>query len=105
MHEREVLNTYKEAAKKREIKLCCPVNYQRAELLKIIPKEILEKDYGCGDPTIYVKEGEIVVDLGCGSGKHCYMIAQIVGPKGKVIGIDFNDEMLHLARKYQKEIA
>ncbi len=103
--ETSVLETYKRAAKEKNIKLCCPVSYSRPELLKIIPQEILERDYGCGDPTVYVREGEVVLDLGSGSGKHCYMIAQIVGPKGKVIGVDFNDEMLALARKYQDEIA
>lgn len=100
-----VLETYKGAARSKEVKLCCPVSYTRPELLKIIPSEILERDYGCGDPTQYVREGEVVLDLGSGSGKHCYMIAQIVGPKGKIIGVDFNDEMLALARKYQQEIA
>lgn len=103
--ETAVLETYKKAAKSKEVRLCCPVSYSRPELLKVIPQEILERDYGCGDPTIYVREGEVVLDLGSGSGKHCYMIAQIVGPKGKVIGVDFNDEMLALARKYQDVIA
>ncbi len=103
--ESAVLDTYKRAAKSKEVRLCCPVSYTRPELLKVIPEEILERDYGCGDPTQFVREGEIVLDLGSGSGKHCYMIAQIVGPKGKVIGVDFNDEMLALARKYQREIA
>jgi radical SAM/Cys-rich protein len=103
--ESAILETYKRAAKSKETRLCCPVSYTRPELLRVIPEEILERDYGCGDPTPYVREGEIVLDLGSGSGKHCYMIAQIVGPKGKVIGIDFNDAMLALARKYQREIA
>ncbi|MCC6048202.1 MAG: methyltransferase domain-containing protein [Thermodesulfobacterium sp.] len=105
MQEIATLERYKRAAKKPEKALCCPVSYQPPELLKIIPQEILEVDYGCGDPTVYVREGEVVVDLGSGSGKHVYMIAQIVGPKGKVIGVDFNKEMLSLARKYQDEIA
>jgi radical SAM/Cys-rich protein len=105
MQEIATLERYKRAAKKPEKALCCPVSYQRPELLKIIPQEILEVDYGCGDPTVYVREGEVVVDLGSGSGKHVYMMAQIVGPKGKVIGVDFNKEMLSLARKYQDEIA
>jgi hypothetical protein len=26
----------------------------------------VEKDYGCGDPTQFVNEGEVVVDLGSG---------------------------------------
>ena len=48
--------------------------------------------------------GETVLDLGSGSGKACYIISQIVGAKGKVIGVDFNPPMLELARKYQKSI-
>jgi len=105
MKELATLERYKRAAKKPEKGLCCPVSYQRPELLKVIPQEILEVDYGCGDPTVYVREGEVVVDLGSGSGKHVYMMAQIVGEKGKVIGVDFNKEMLTLAKKYQNEIA
>jgi ubiquinone/menaquinone biosynthesis C-methylase UbiE len=74
-------------------------------LLEVIPEEILEKDYGCGDPTRYVRAGETVLDLGSGSGKACYILAQIVGARGKVIGVDFNPPMLELSRKYQKSIA
>ena len=64
----------------------------------------LEKDYGCGDPSRYIREGETVLDLGSGSGKACYIISQIVGARGRVIGVDFNSPMLELARKYQKTI-
>jgi ubiquinone/menaquinone biosynthesis C-methylase UbiE len=83
--------------------LCVPVSYDQA-LLGVIPKEIIEKDYGCGDPSRYISEGETVLDLGSGSGKACYIISQIVGAQGRVIGIDFNTPMLELARKYQKII-
>jgi ubiquinone/menaquinone biosynthesis C-methylase UbiE len=83
--------------------LCAPVHYDRS-LLKAIPDEILEKDYGCGDPSRYVRQDETVLDLGSGSGKTCYIISQIVGPGGKVIGVDFNPEMLALARKHQTSI-
>jgi ubiquinone/menaquinone biosynthesis C-methylase UbiE len=72
--------------------------------LNVIPDEIIERDYGCGDPTPHVRQGETVLDLGSGSGKACYIIAQIVGAEGKVIGVDFNPPMLDLARKYQKSI-
>jgi ubiquinone/menaquinone biosynthesis C-methylase UbiE len=64
----------------------------------------LEKDYGCGDPSRYIREGETVLDLGSGSGKGCYIISQIVGANGRVIGVDFNAPMLELARRYQKTI-
>ena len=78
--------------------LCCPVSYD-AQYLKIIPREVIEKDYGCGDPSQYIKEGETVLDLGSGTGKICFIAAQVVGPKGKVIGIDSTDKMLEVARR------
>jgi ubiquinone/menaquinone biosynthesis C-methylase UbiE len=101
--EAAVLERYGNAAQEVEACLCLPVSYNQ-ELLKVIPKEIIEKDYGCGDPSRYARAGETVLDLGSGSGKSCYIIAQIVGAKGKVIGVDFNPPMLELARKHQKSI-
>jgi arsenite methyltransferase len=101
--EATVLVRYGNAAREVENCLCLPVSYDQA-LLKVIPQEIVEKDYGCGDPSRYVREGEIALDLGSGSGKACYIVSQIVGARGKVIGIDFNPSMLELARKYQKSI-
>ena len=98
-----MLQRYGNAAQEVEACLCLPVNYDKT-LLKVIPDEILEKDYGCGDPSRYIRPGETVLDLGSGSGKACYIISQIVGAKGKVIGVDFNPPMLELARKYQKSI-
>lgn len=99
-----VHDRYSEAARERESELCCPVQYD-ARWLKLLPPEILEKDYGCGDPSRYVRAGDAVLDLGSGSGKICYIAAQLVGPGGRVVGIDMNDEMLALARKYQGEMA
>ena len=99
-----VLKRYTAGAESIQSDLCCPVDYDR-ELLSILPQEIIEKDYGCGDPSRYVRKGDVVLDLGSGSGKICYMAAQLVGDKGKVIGIDMNDDMLALARKYQDEMA
>ena len=101
--ESAVLQRYGSAAKEVEACLCLPVSYDK-DLLRVIPDEIIEKDYGCGDPSRYVKAGETVLDLGSGSGKACYIMAQIVGAGGKVIGVDFNPPMLELARKHQKSI-
>lgn len=101
--EEAVLKRYERAAREVEVGLCVPVSYDRA-LLDVIPDEIIRKDYGCGDPSRYVREGETVLDLGSGSGKACYIISQIVGPSGKVIGVDFNEEMLGLAREYQSAV-
>ena len=101
--ETAVKERYAKGAEKREAALCCPVNYD-PRFLKVIPKEILEKDYGCGDPSAYLKEGETVLDLGSGAGKICWIASQVVGRKGKVIGVDFNPAMLSLANKYKAEI-
>ncbi|WP_324616420.1 methyltransferase domain-containing protein [Lusitaniella coriacea] len=98
-----VLERYQEGARQHQESLCCPTEYE-GNYLEILPQEIIEKDYGCGDPTRYVNVGETVVDLGSGAGKNCYILAQKVGVKGRVIGVDFNDEMLALARKYRSEI-
>ena len=101
--EAAVLQRYAEASRKAEAGLCVPINYDRS-LLEVIPQEVIEKDYGCGDPSRYIHQGETVLDLGSGSGKACYIISQIVGTSGKVIGVDFNPPMLELARKYQKSV-
>ena len=102
--EKQVLLRYGAASQDREEALCCPVDYD-PKYLKIIPQEIIERDYGCGDPSQFVREGECVLDLGSGGGKICYIISQIVGAKGRVTGVDFNPPMLELAGKYRRQIA
>jgi len=73
--------------------------------LEVIPREVIERDYGCGDPTPYLQPGDTVLDLGSGGGKTCFVAAQIVGPSGRVIGIDVNAEMLALARRHAPSVA
>lgn len=99
-----VLGRYSGAAEQREESLCCPVDYD-SSLLAMLPEEIIAKDYGCGDPSRYVRSGDTVVDLGSGGGKICYMAAQLVGEGGRVIGVDMNDDMLSLARRHQAAMA
>jgi len=96
--ERIVRHRYAAGATERADKLCCPVDYD-SEYLKVIPPEVIERDYGCGDPSRYLREGETVLDLGSGTGKICFIAAQIVGPTGKVVGVDMTDEMLEVARR------
>ena len=102
--EAAVLERYQEGAREHQPTLCCPTDYEPG-YLDIIPEEIIAKDYGCGNPTRYMQPGETVLDLGSGAGKNCYIIAQKVGAEGRVIGVDFNDEMLDLARRYREEVA
>ena len=102
--EKAVRQRYSRAARAPEPALCCPVSYD-PRYLKFIPAEILERDYGCGDPSQFVRPGDTVLDLGSGAGKICYIVAQLAGPTGRVIGVDFNAEMLALARKHQRGVA
>jgi arsenite methyltransferase len=99
-----VRQRYAAGAKERSEKLCCPVDYD-AEYLRIIPQEVIARDYGCGDPSRYLREGETVLDLGSGTGKICFIAAQVVGPNGKVIGVDMTDEMLEVARRNAPVVA
>ncbi len=101
--ESAVKTRYSDAAQKKVEALCCPIEYDR-QYLKVIPQEIIERDYGCGDPSKFLRAGETVLDLGSGAGKICFIASQVVGPKGRVIGVDMNDDMLALARKHQRAV-
>jgi arsenite methyltransferase len=99
-HHKETIvrQRYAAGALTPESRLCCPSDYDE-NYLKAIPREVIDRDYGCGDPTRHLHEGETVLDLGSGAGKICFVAAQIVGPTGKVIGVDMTDEMLEVARR------
>lgn len=94
---------YQQGARERVNELCCPVDYD-ASLLDVLPAEIRERDYGCGDPSRFVRPGDVVLDLGSGAGKICFMASQLVGPTGRVIGVDATPDMLALARRHQREV-
>ncbi|GAB4243037.1 MAG: methyltransferase domain-containing protein [Candidatus Methylacidiphilales bacterium] len=96
--EHAVKERYAAASKTPEPALCCPVNYD-PHYLKAIPAEVIEKDYGCGDPSKFLRPGETVLDLGSGTGKICFIASQVVGPQGRVIGVDMTDDMLEVARR------
>ena len=99
-----VKDRYSLGAETVEAKLCCPTDYD-PQYLEVIPEEVLERDYGCGDPSRYLKEGETVLDLGSGTGKICFIAAQVVGRTGRVIGVDMTPEMLTVARSAAPAVA
>jgi len=102
--ELSVRERYSEGAQRRVADLCCPVDYD-PRYLAMIPQEVLDRDYGCGDPSKHLLEGETVLDLGSGGGKVCFIASQVVGPAGRVIGVDANVEMQDLARRHRGVVA
>jgi len=102
--EKAVRERYTASAKGCTPSIRCKVGYD-PKYLKAIPDEVIERDYGCGDPSPHVRAGDTVLDLGSGGGKLCFIAAQIVGASGRVIGVDMNAEMLALARRAAPEVA
>jgi SAM-dependent methyltransferase len=72
----------------------------RAVLAKIHP-EVQARYYGCGLVLPDAIEGARVLDLGCGSGRDCYVIAALVGEGGAVTGVDMTPEQLAVAREHR----
>jgi SAM-dependent methyltransferase len=72
-----------------------------AEVLRDVHAEVKDRFYGCGSPIPPALEGATVLDLGCGSGRDCYVLSKLVGPRGRVIGLDMTDEQLAVARRHQ----
>ena len=95
----------KELASTEDLKTnaCCtfetPPKYIR-EALKNIHDEVLDKYYGCGLAIPSKLEGLRVLDLGSGSGRDCYILSQLVGQNGSVVGVDMTNEQLDVANKY-----
>ncbi len=65
-----------------------------------VPDDAMSASLGCGVPTAVaeLRDGEVVLDLGSGSGADALISARRVGPTGRAIGLDMTDEMLDLAR-------
>lgn len=72
------------------------------QALNNVHTEVLDRYYGCGLVAPDAIEGCTVLDLGCGTGRDLYVLAQLVGEKGRVIGVDMTPEQLAVARKHQQ---
>lgn len=70
------------------------------EELEVVP-EGSNLGLGCGNPVALtsLREGETVLDLGSGAGFDCFLAANKVGEKGRVIGVDMTPEMVEKAKK------
>lgn len=69
-------------------------------LLENVHPEVTAKYYGCGLVAPAALEGRRVLDLGSGSGRDAYMLAQLVGPEGEIVGVDMTDEQLATANEH-----
>ena len=70
-------------------------------LLARIHPEVLSRYYGCGLVCPPLLEGRRVLDLGCGSGRDVYALAQLVGTTGEVVGVDMTEAQLDVAQKHR----
>jgi arsenite methyltransferase len=68
--------------------------------LSNIHDEVMERYYGCGIVAPEKLEGARILDLGSGSGRDVYALAQLVGPKGHVVGVDMTDEQIAVANRH-----
>ena len=97
---------YGAAAEKPQAALCCPVRPSEDDL-KHIPKDVVDRFYGCGSPVqdASIAEGETTLDLGSGAGIDVFISAKYVGKTGKAIGVDMTDQMLLVARENKPIVA
>ncbi len=74
------------------------------EALAWLPAQVKETALGVGHPVGYaeLKQGETVLDLGCGGGIDTFLAARAVGPEGKAIGLDITPEMVERARGHAR---
>ncbi len=83
---------------------CCDASQIPAWLkpvLSNIHPEVLSRYYGCGLVCPPLLEGCRVLDLGCGSGRDVYALAQLVGAVGEVVGVDMTAEQLAAAEQHR----
>ncbi len=107
-----VKKVYGDIAKKQKSCCCGPKNTDVSEKFGYTKEDLgsisdeANMGLGCGNPVALVslKEGETVVDLGCGGGIDVFLAAKRVGNKGKVIGIDMTEDMLNKAKANAKKI-
>jgi arsenite methyltransferase len=81
---------------------CCasaPPPARIAAALANVHPDVTSRFYGCGYPIPEAVEGRTVLDLGCGTGRDVFVLAQLAGPRGKVIGVDMTEAQLEVARR------
>lgn len=93
--------TLKSGADLKTDACCSPSDLPRAvrEALAKVSEEVVSRYYGCGLSIPGELAGLRVLDLGSGSGRDCYILSQLVGPAGRVSGVDMTEEQLDVAER------
>jgi arsenite methyltransferase len=104
----EIEKTYTEVSTEQQRDFIFPtgrgwaqdLGYPKPELSRV-PDATAESFAGVANPWVHgrVEPGQTVLDLGCGAGTDLLIAAQMVGPDGRVIGVDMTDSMLSRARE------
>lgn len=82
---------------------CCTTDAPPAYLTRALAKlhpEVLDRYYGCGLVLPEAMQGTAVLDLGCGAGRDVYVLSQLVGESGRVVGVDMTPAQLAVARRH-----
>ncbi|MGR9046434.1 MAG: methyltransferase domain-containing protein [Gammaproteobacteria bacterium] len=82
---------------------CCTLDampWHLRPLLADLHPEVVSRFYGCGSPLPPALADCTVLDLGCGSGRDCYLLSRLVGESGRVIGVDMTEEQLAVAKRH-----
>ena len=109
---REIKETYARVSEQPDIDFIFPTGRAWAEdlgyppELAAVPDAAVESFAGVANPWELgrLEPGEHVLDLGCGAGTDTLVAAQMVGPEGRVTGIDMTPEMLAKARGAADEL-
>jgi arsenite methyltransferase len=102
----EVKNYYgKELQSNHDLKTtaCCDFSAMPTwlkPLLSNIHDEVTSRYYGCGLVCPSDLEGKRILDLGSGSGRDVYVLSQLVGESGHVVGVDMTEEQLEVANRH-----
>ena len=84
---------------------CCTTDSLPAHVKEVLPyiaEEIKERYYGCGSPVPLVLNGLNVLDIGCGTGRDCYVFSKLIGEEGFVHGIDMTESQIAGCPKISK---
>ena len=83
---------------------CCDISQMPDWLKPLLAKvhpAVQSRYYGCGLVCPPMLDGCRVLDLGCGAGRDVFLLSQLVGPKGEVVGVDMTDEQLAVAQGHR----